>query len=177
MNLYYILVASRRVSYCKIGYFRCLDSRLNTEAQVREANQGQGLQKQCCCTGQPPTRREKNHHAPACFVWVKALKPAETSDWNASLWCGSSCDVGHPTQSRGCWISCLLGTVEIQFFRADRLYPIAGPIPAFLGIRKLDFAHTPEKHDPMLLGFPITISAQDFHMPPQSNAWPPEKER
>lgn len=123
------------------------------------------------------TYQEKNHHAPACFVWVKALKPADTSDQNAGLWPGSFCDVGHPTQSRGCWISCPLGTVEIQFLTVDQLYPIADPIPAFLGVRKLDFAHTPEKHDPMLLGSPITISAQDFHVPPQSNTWPPEKKR
>lgn len=39
MNLYYILMASMRVSYCEMGYFRYLDSRLNMGVQVKGAKQ------------------------------------------------------------------------------------------------------------------------------------------
>lgn len=73
--------------------------------------------------------------------------------------------------------------VEVQFFRTDQVYPIAGPIPEFLGLRKLDFAHPAEmsrectRHDSVLLGSLITISAHASHVPPQANAGPLDKER
>jgi len=62
------------------------------------------------------------------------------------LQCVMSGDVGDPVQSRACWwISCLLGAVEVQFFREEPCYPIACPSPAVFWIRILDFANTADK--------------------------------
>lgn len=78
-NLCCILVSPRTVNYCKIGYFRKLDCRLNTEAQVREANQGQDWQKQGCCMGSYPSRERK--WPCSCLGLGESLETADTSHW------------------------------------------------------------------------------------------------